>query len=188
MSCFLTCELYQGARRQCIPARASAQTLLFPPWNPLAWLQAARIPPAWKCHSRESPNHWYLQGQHMTATKPPAADTGTCCTALSVTREPLLCRGAGRHLLLLIKTSCNTCFVSFIRGKNMALVVKVIGHRQGSMGLGAFLGCRPWSCNWSRWLHLWLSDNWEPNKSPHKYLSLRDGKQLLWTLVTRYKW
>lgn len=44
----------------------------------------------------------------------------------------------------------------------------------------------PWpkatSCNWLRWLHLWLSDNWEPNKSPHKYLPLRDGKRLLGTL------
>lgn len=121
--------------------------LAFSTLKGLVWLQAARIPPSWKCHSMEHPKHWYLQCQHMTATKPLPANIGTCCTALCMTWEPPPCRGAGRHLLMLIKTSCNTCFVSFMRGKNIALVVKVIWCRQGSMGLGAFLGWRPQSCN-----------------------------------------
>lgn len=184
MSCFLTCELYQDG--WCCAQCAGASLPGHLPRPCFFYLETTR--PGWKCHSMESSNHWFLQCQHMTATKPPAADTGTCCTALHATRESLLCQGAGRHLLMLIKTSCNTCFVSFIRGKNMALVVKVIQCRQGSMGLGAFLGCRPRSCNWLRWLHLWPSDNWEPNKSPHKYLSLRDGKELFWTFMMSYKW
>lgn len=116
---------------------------------------------------------------NQTARYRPAAQPGA---SPALPGSPPPAQGGGSHLLRLIKTSCNTCFVSFIRGKNIALVVKVITARAGSAGIWAFLGCRPQPCNWLRWLHLWLSDNWEPNKSPHKYLPLSDGKQLLWTL------